>query len=409
MPMSQPAATQVVRPAKTAARLEREGDCLRLSYRAGGLGVWAAGIFGALWLTGWTAGCVALGAKLIAEPTLVNLLFALPFWAAWLFVFSMLVYTFARRERLSLDPDGLVYTRHAIVPLSARVVPLDEIIDFGCCQRTTNSDNGTTESGIELHTLGQPLQMAFGLSLEERAWLWQELNEHLELLRRDQAVAPAAPSSQPAGGETLALNRDPVDPPSDCSWEQIDDFDSVAFRERGKLQRPTLGMLLFINSFWNGIVSIFVALLWGFAPGGPQGGEWWVMFVFLIPFEAIGLVMFALLLAVILEPFRTITWSFADGQVECRLAWLGLGRTWVYPVERVERIELHRTASRETGNPFTASSLRRGLKAHGVSYAVSLVDLQQAEICRMEGLTQGEARWIGDVLLRERRTWFGHG
>ncbi len=43
--------------------------------------------------------------------------------------------------------------------------------------------------------------------------------------------------------------------------------------------------LLFINAFWNGIVLVFVLALCGLMPmdDGPEGWEWWGMFVFLIP------------------------------------------------------------------------------------------------------------------------------
>ena len=48
----------------------------------------------------------------------------------------------------------------------------------------------------------------------------------------------------------------------------------------------------------------------------PQGVEWWGMFIFLIPFEVVGLVMLLALLGALLEPVRRTTWGFSRNSIK---------------------------------------------------------------------------------------------
>jgi hypothetical protein len=137
----------------------------------------------------------------------------------------------------------------------------------------------------------------------------------------------------------------------------------------------------------------------------PQGAEWWGLFVFLIPFEAIGLLMFLALWAALLEPVRRSVWTFASHSVEQRLSWLGVGPRWTWWVESLDRIELARKGK---GAWRGLQGAARGVDPEGDGrvYALSLVDCGNSELCSIVGLTEGEARWIADTLLRERAGWF---
>ena len=417
MSVSAPSSPIVVRPARTVAKLERQGEQLQLSYVRR---QWGKGLSLTAWLTGWTVGNIWLTSRVIADPTLFNILLPLPFWAIWLFYFSKMVNAFAQNEDLVLDSGGVAYSRRAILPIQVRTVPLAEIVDFGPCHRAVNSERTGTEGGIELRTLGKPLQMAFGLDPTELIWLRHELNEHLGLLRnaaharpgteltnKAAAASPGAGSPGQLPGEVLSCGDEPLAPPSDCSWQRIEDFDSSAFVQRGRLDRWALGKLLYINVFWNGGISLLAAAgLFGAGPGGLAGIGWWAGALLLLPFAAVGLFMFALLVMEALEPFRTLTWRFNDAEVERRLAWFGLGRSSFYPIVRVERIELCRVTSRGKRKPLSPDWWRQMLQSDEDSFGLLLVAPDQSELCRIEGLTAGEARYIGDALLRECRAWF---
>ena len=148
---------------------------------------------------------------------------------------------------------------------------------------------------------------------------------------------------------------------------------------------------------------MFVSVLWGLAPGenAPQGVEWWGLFVFLIPFEAIGLGMVLAFVAALLEPVHRTRWTFTRWGIEQRHTWLGLGPRWTWTVEGLERIELRRdgpSGKRRFGSTTSGNGEGRGCR-------LSLVDRENAELCSIGGLTEGEARWMGDVLLKEREGW----
>lgn len=40
------------------------------------------------------------------------------------------------------------------------------------------------------------------------------------------------------------------------------------------------------------------------------------------------------------------------------------------------------------------------------SFCLTFVDQDNVEVCSIHALTEGEARWIADVVLRERSAWF---
>jgi hypothetical protein len=42
----------------------------------------------------------------------------------------------------------------------------------------------------------------------------------------------------------------------------------------------------------------------------------------------------------------------------------------------------------------------------GSQFALSLVRPGSVQLCEIDGLTEGEARWMADVVLRERPEWF---
>lgn len=265
-----------------------------------------------------------------------------------------------------------------------------------------------------MQTLGQPLQFAFGLDIQERSWLQRELNDHLSRLNQTPVVVPiepapadaessAATDGKPDRIEILSLASDPVVPPSDCSWRREDDFNAIVFRQRGRLERQAVAGLLFINCFWNGVVGVFVLGLLGVGDPVPPGPMWWGMLVFMIPFEVIGLAMFALLLLAVLEPIRTTTWRFDAGLAQNRVAWGGIGRSWTYEIEAIERIELRRVESVGAGSNLL--DLRKSyhtLHRAGATFEVGLVGKESTDVCLIRGLTEGEARWMADVLFRER-------
>ncbi|NUQ61817.1 MAG: hypothetical protein HUU20_04970 [Pirellulales bacterium] len=425
-----------VRPRRLKVRVVDEGDRLRFSFHAPQYG---GGCFMVLWLIGWTVGCVWLAGMAINEPKFFIVLFAVPFWASWFFVFFVLLRTFLQREELSLGAAGVDFVQRVIVTVRRRHIPLDEVRTFREYEIVTDRESGRRAWGIEIVASGRSLRVFQEVPEQERAWLIAELKRCLAGLKppvpgdegpmddgaefgstpgkadRETATAEKedekrrAKKSELGNGEVEVLRPSgtPVGPPSDCGWQQIDEFRATGFAQRGRMDWGAVGGMLFVNLFWNGIVSVFISSLFVPEMHGPEGAMWWGLVVFLIPFEVIGLAMFVGLVAVLLEPVRRATWRFSEGVAEYRWTYFGFGPRWTYPIDRPDRIELRR--SRENQRPGFRLSIRQATwseDANGADRQLVLVGLDNTEVCTIDALTDGEARWIGDILLAERFEWF---
>lgn len=395
------------RPQRLRCRFESTGSRLTISYRD----IQPVGCFLLLWLIGWTVGCIFLAGMVIKEPGVMNLLFAIPFWAAWIFVFCMVANSFFRTERFELGPEGVQFVRRVIVTVVRRTIPLDEVQGFGSYLTATDSESNAPQWGLEVSTSGQSLRFGQRLPEDERVWLAYQLDEHLSRLkphierkapRVDVASeADMEPESDDSGaGERLTQAPAPLAPPSDSRWRRSDDFHELEFVSRGRFGCTAVAVLLFINAFWNGIVSVFVSQLI-LPDGGVKGFEWWGLFLFLIPFEAIGLLMFVGLLVALVEPFRRTKWSFTYGGVERRTTWLGIGPRRTYPVDWLDRIELRGGRGR-----FGRRKSQQQGGEEQSSCRLVFIDRQNAESFSIEGLSEGEARWMADVILRQCDRWF---
>ncbi len=203
----------------------------------------------------------------------------------------------------------------------------------------------------------------------------------------------------------LTVTDHEVEPPSDSSWKLVRDFQSLKFVQRGRWSWTAVLGLLFLNAFWNGIVAVFLGGLLGLGPDMKIGaGQWWPAFFFLIPFELLGLLWLAALVFTVLEPVRRKVWMLEPGLVTYRYTWLGLGRHWVYSFESLERIELGRR--RGVLSKYGVKESAQDARESDAPCALTLVMPENIELCTLDALTEGEARWMADVVLREWPEWF---
>jgi hypothetical protein len=366
-----------------STRIEEEGDALTLT---AGDANWPAGIFMLLWLTGWTVGCVALLGAVLTQQEPFLILFAIPFWLSWIFVAACLTSVFFGRHRLVIAPEGLCYERRVLLTLAQRQVPLSEIRGFQWMDFRGDSE-GSTRIGIEVRTVGRSVTFGSNLSRMEAIWLAHYLDEHLRRLHQHAKVKNLG------DGDVADCRR--CDNPTDGAWSLREDSADLTFQQRGRLELGKILALVFTNGFWNGIVGVFVGALLGFAPGNPPpaGIPWWGMFLFLVPFEAIGLAMFLALLLALLEPFRITRWTITPDAVEQVTTRLGLPIGWRqrYPCDT-----LREAAIRDDGKSSWDWSAFHGKSAQPTEeqYGLLLVNAAREEVCSIRGLTLGEARWI---------------
>ena len=417
-----------VMPRRMRTKVVRTVEELRLRCR---VREWGPGIFLLLWLTGWTVGCVFLAHVALTKREVFTLLFAVPFWASWVFVFFLVLRAFFRVEELVLDSSGACYLRRVLVVVKSRRIPLEELKSAGCYSTIADSETGRRQAGLELETTGQPLRMLEGVASDELRWLVYQINEQIAGLRRQAgmvvgdagggAEAMAEGPSETAAGANggagltedaedaslLILSAGPARPPADSQWKISESVTDLLFVRRGRLALAGLGGLVFINLFWNGIVSVFVAVLWGGGPKGqnnvPQGIGWWGMFVFLIPFEVIGLFMLLALVGTLAEPIHRTRWRFTSGGIECRNAWLGVGLRRMWTVEKLGRLDLRR----ESGNQSRSLKFRNASQPAETTYRIVFVTPDAKEMCAIKGLTEGEARWMAQAVLGHCAGWLG--
>lgn len=367
------------RPEQLHVTVEESADAITICKQKRQL---AGGCFLGVWLSGWTIGCVFLAVAVVTKPEPFMMLFAVPFWASWLFVAALLSAMLFQREDIVLDSDGLLYTWRVLVPLHQRAIPVEELVRIECSESTNFEENDSPVAYVEVVGRGRPLLMLSHLPEADRRWVAAVLDRRLGEIQSRR--------SPPGYG----VSQRAVDPPSDCSWSLEEDYDGATFSQRGRIAPLPLFLMLFLCLFWNGIVSVFALSLLGVAPGGPvlHSHEWWKLFYFLIPFVLIGLILSGLLLMIVLDPLRRVTWKFNRQEIQCRWSWIGLGRTYRYDAMRVGTIEqkIEKGSGGASFLPWNSWVLTTASQR----VILRLLDEHGTELTSLKGITLGEAEWM---------------
>jgi hypothetical protein len=406
------------RPQRLMIEFYEQPDALVVHQRRAG-GPW---LFLLLWLIGWTVGCAWMLVNVLHHPSLGTFALALPFWAAWLFVGSLLIWMLFGKETLFLGCGDAFFLRTAIIRLPSRLVPRNEIQGFRECSSNYH-ENGHYLWGIEMLTLGEPVRFAFRLPDRERAWLIHQLNRFLESSEPHQEQHHRQPPRTRTRGtpfgtatlanrtvlatETLTFQHALGEPPTDCSWQLLEDLDTFAFWQKGRLDLGPFSLLLFFNLVWNSMVLLFVMVLFGFMPNNnpPHGWEWLGLFVFLIPFEVIGLVMFAVFLLVLLEPCRRTDWRFESNRFIRQIRWPLYCHRRAWDVVGLDRLELRR---RDANDPRHRRLPEVTMDIADLRlFELTVVDCNNVDLCEIGNLTEGEALWMAHIVFDRCAKWFG--
>ena len=391
------------RPAKTSGEVVEAGGVLFVSYRPrSGSGKVLAG-FLSFFLLLWSIGCVALAGLVIARQELFVILFALPFWAAWVFVAAMLVNVLFGIERLAVSADGIGYENRVLRTLTRRFIPRAEILAIEASVSSVDSDSGAKSHALGITSAGHKLLFGTGLSVEECRWLAWKIRAWMTFAPAENGLVESAVAPPDAGVSFQER-------PSDCGWTLEDDGDGLCFRNAGRLKWGSVFVLLFVNVFWNGIVGVFVSVLFGLGPAdqpnnAPRGGQWWCLLVFLIPFELIGLGMVVALFAMIADVFRRTACTFRPGEMERVNRWLGIRLA-----RRHEFDADCRLVAREAILPHPASDKADCEKPpEDNRFLLAVLDREGVVVCSIGGLTLGEARWMRAEIAARRPGWFQWG
>jgi hypothetical protein len=393
-----------LQPSSRQVRIKKVGDDLELSYRKlqG-----CVGCFLLVWLTGWTGGCIMLVREAISDPSFRNILCAVPFLASWFFVFSIMVWMLFGVERVRLGFEGLEYRVTALVTLSRRWVPRTELkkVRAGMAVRSVGDPKQGEQPCLKFETLGRPIEFACGIRKKEQRWLVEWLNEYLD------ALGLPEPQDKYGTGREEGITTDPrvgllpsitlVEPPSDTRIECRQYLDTIEFVWRGGWSLKSIAFLTFFNLFWNGILGMFIC----------KQDEYfdWSAFIFLIPHGIIGLCIFGIWLAALTAPLWRLTWTFGEREATRRVSIsdenavvYDLGRDKRFDVQPPVRIESRRREGKEpSGSPWWFLSHPDG------EYSVVFIGGEDEELLRIDRLTEGDARWIADVLMCAFPSWQG--
>jgi hypothetical protein len=246
----------IASPAREPFRVEQRGNELLLRRRTESPG---QGLFLALWLTGWTFGCVFLVRQAIREPSIFHLLFALPFCSAWLFASYGLLQSFLGFEQLKIGPEGL---EHRAL-FTRRFVPLDEVMGITKALKTVPGGRGrkeTTQPFARIILAGKPMELGPGAGDDELKRLSDLIHDHLQALvpKRNVLLQPKAAVGASPRIEVLSPDGAEVKRPSESSIEQVVGWDETTFRRRGRVGFVDLASSALICLFWNGILGVFV-------------------------------------------------------------------------------------------------------------------------------------------------------
>ncbi len=309
-----------------------------------GLGTCA---FLGVWLSFWTIGCVLLLLKAL-DGEAFFWLFGIPFWTAEIFVGYQLLKLFLFRAKMVLNFEGLTYTETGLRPKNI-FIPRDELSKFLLNSAKETEENvGLCVEVRRKNGSKMVLEATRGISAKTIEWIVREGNA---FLKRQNGLS-ASFAAQSLNFETnlnvnskadsytnsnMNLNADSdsdtesqvleeflisdrityADQPFESDWTRVEQFAPFEVYRYEKFSRSKFFQTLVFFLFWNGVVSIFVLNLWGFLPyeNPPAGWVWWFMFVFLLPFEFIGVVLTCALVRTTAARWVRISWTFERNEI----------------------------------------------------------------------------------------------
>lgn len=416
--------------------IRREGDVVTITrdHRSG-----CVALFMGVWLTGWTAGCCALTWALIAGQGNIPWLFPIPFYLGEIAGIAAFVGALTHKEYLRLDRDGLTIWHSAIVRWNKKTIPLDEIDSISAGERTSTSDN---EPSIVPYLKVEGANPSFpwleNTSPDDLQEAAQELGDCLKLLK---ATTPPSKSVEPKR-------------PSECRWTREFSFenDCLTLTRREPFQLGATLTIFGIAAFWNSIVGVFVGVLFGWVKpdnGNPQGIEWWFLFFFLIPFEAIGVGFICAVVYTAMLPLWRESWRLYRNRMVRRISLFGIGTETVFENIDFDRLDCLPEEKESKGSPGDANSSAPEHPAQGNlapfspsdsslpttaaepkkppmtffpdgqpievnrpaevpvnHWKLAFVKRDQSALVEWKGLSFGEAQWLGSVVLETRSGWF---
>jgi len=384
--------------AKPKVRIWEDEEGLHLRRRTGSI---LAGVFLSLWWIGWSAGCVLLTIKFFAQPILLLACWAMIFWTAWLGAIFFIRHLFWGVEELCIGRDQLAYGTGIRRAKWERQVPLDQVRGVRWFEEK-DIENPYREYGFLIKTAEETIRFGKGIKREESQKLSELIRARFDepIRSQEEPVYWNDPEQQPEDIEILPLSEIPVAAPPDARMRLDAEGGTLQFTSLKPSQNSYLLSILgvcFFAAFWNGIVVAFIyKLIHEFE---------WELFFFLIPFELIGLGLIGWVIWISLAPWRHVSYAFTKELIGRRVSMWSWKSDRFFPAENLDRVELRRP----TNPDVTGLGVSFFDVIEDYHLQLAFVDTAGEVILEICHLTEAEARWIADVLLREYHDdWFAH-
>ncbi len=415
------------RPAKMLTRVIESSDntTFRIDAKAG-----PVSLFLMLWLAGWTAGCVTIVTQAITKMDWKLAVFAVPFVGAWFLVAGLMLNLWRGYESLTVSKEGINHERGSIFGSKRRRITLAELRSIDVVTTTHRDDDSTYQRHrIDIATSGLPMSFAqdsMGTNRITRAevdWLKNEilmavgLHGGQEVFDRLLGAPPAngaidTTASTSGASARSALLSDPTSAspsPASLRFRVIEAPDALLIERPYDWAIGKMVTVLLFGAFWNGVVSVFVTQL---VKGQPPGGMWWVLLVFLIPFELIGVFLIVGFIGELLGPVRKKVWEVSSDRLVSRSCVAMFGWTTQHDptsITTVRRQEitlagLAKYAGR-VGNNDSRQQALDALKLQG-PYELAFLDAADKPVLTIPFLTELEADAIEQSLRMRVPRWY---
>jgi hypothetical protein len=233
-------------------------------------------------------------------------------------------------------------------------------------------------------------------------------------------------------GDALQPEPEVVEPSSDSRIEMYPHPDAIEFVWRGRWSLTTLAWTTLVHLFWNGLVAVAIYQLVIRYASLPA-------FLFVCPFAGVGLICGIAWLLAITAPAWQLTWTFGERKITRHLSVsdedaIVFEAGWAkrFDIQPPVRIELQRTLKQTNefevgwgrqsdvqtsdGNLDPIELQRAAKEARTRSWWLFLShpdgdhtlrfrDQADKELLAIHGLTEGDARWLADTLLRAFPSW----
>lgn len=359
-----------------------DGKSKTIRFRSGLFATLAAAGFISVWLTGWSVGCGFMIYNLITDFSVFFLMFSTPFFAAWFAAAAVLIWLLFGKEEIIIHSDSLEHRYLAGVVIRSKRVPFKEIRSI---QANFHSGGEHQHWAAELETDGRPLCLATDGQREN-------IDELIQILTREIPSLDAP--SNPAKEQPFSSSLEPrQNSPSDSRWDVEPVTGSeVAFVNQGRFSVGTVAALLFLNLFWNGIVSVFIAAPFQAGDDGMKlddGGFGTTgLYLFLIPFILVGLVMLGALILAALDPFRKTMYAFSDREITRLISYFGI--PWVRSWSVVQNVDMRL---------FQAPKKQDSPSKEETRFGIVFFEKDTKRLT-WKKLSKGEADWIATTLQK---------